>query len=220
MILKKEVLINGSIRAQGLDLSVGGMYAHTGRTFGLNDPVTVTLPLNGDFISVRGRVQNSQPSTGIGIIFVDLSSDQKAALLAFVESAGQTFADAATTKKILLVDNNAASRSMNRSKLLLDGYSIIEAKDGIEAIGVLEREPIALMVLDLYMEPLDGYKVLSIVRQKPEWKDLPVLVLSARSSSEEVDKAISAGATEFLVKMTTSPLKLSQRIAAYLGSKR
>ena len=64
VILKKEVLINGSIRAQGLDLSVGGMYAHTGRTFALGDQVTVTLPLNGEFISIRGRVQNSQPTHG------------------------------------------------------------------------------------------------------------------------------------------------------------
>ena len=220
VILKKEVLINGSIRAQGLDLSVGGMYAHTGRTFGLGDPVTVTLPLNGNFISVRGKVQNSQPSTGIGIMFIDLSPDQKTALAAIVESAGHAVTDDAKKKKILLVDDNAASRNMNRSRLLLDGYYIFEAKDGVEALGVLEREAISLMVLDLYMERLDGYKVLSIVRQKPEWKDLPVLVLSARSSSEEVDKAILAGATEFLVKMTTSPLKLSQRIKAYLGSRR
>ncbi len=219
VILKKEVLINGSIRAQGLDLSVGGMYANTGRTFAIGDQVTVTLPLNEDFINIRGRVQNMQPSMGIGIMFVDLSPEQRAALAAIVESAAQTFTDAAK-KTVLLVEDNAMSRRMNRSKLQLDGYSILEAQDGIEALDVLESKPIDLMVLDLYMERLDGYKVLSIVRQKPEWKDLPVLVLSARSSSDEVDKAISAGATEFLVKMTTSPLKLSQRITAYLGSSR
>lgn len=219
VILKKEVLINGSIRAQGLDLSVGGMYANTGRTFAVGDQVTVTLPLNEDFINIRGRVQNMQPSMGIGIMFVDLSPEQGAALAAIVESAAQTFTDA-TKKTVLLVEDNAMSRRMNRSKLQLDGYSILEAQDGIEALDVLESKPIDLVVLDLYMERLDGYKVLSIVRQKPEWKDLPVLVLSARSSSDEVDKALSAGATEFLVKMTTSPLKLSQRITAYLGSSR
>lgn len=219
VILKKEVLINGSIRAQGLDLSVGGMYANTGRTFALGDQITVTLPLNEDFINIRGRVQNMQPSMGIGIMFTDLSPEQRAALAAIVESAAQTFTDAAK-KTVLLVEDNEMSRRMNRSKLQLDGYSILEAQDGIEALDVLESKPIDLMVLDLYMERLDGYKVLSIVRQKPEWKDLPVLVLSARSSSDEVDKALSAGATEFLVKMTTSPLKLSQRITAYLGSSR
>lgn len=219
VILKKEILINGSIRAQGLDLSVGGMFAHTGRTFALGDQVTVTLPLNGEFISIRGRVQNSQPTLGIGIMFVDLSPDQRTALAALVESAAQGFTDG-TKKAVLLADDNALARRMNKSKLQQDGYSILEAQDGFEALGVLEREPIDLIVLDLYMEGLDGYKVLSIMRQKPEWKNLPVLVLSARSSGDEVDKAISAGATEFLVKMTTSPLKLSQRISAYLGSRR
>jgi two-component system chemotaxis response regulator CheY len=108
---------------------------------------------------------------------------------------------------------------MNKSKLTLDGFSVIEAKDGVEALDLLAKEKIDLMVLDLYMERLDGYKVLSVMRQNPQWQNIPVLVLSARSSSDEVDKAITAGATEYLVKMTTSPVKLSQRIKAYLRNK-
>jgi two-component system chemotaxis response regulator CheY len=219
VVLKKEVLINGSIRAQGLDLSVGGMYVHTGRSFPVGSDVTVTLPLNEKFINIRARVQNSQPSLGMGIMFIDLNLEQMHELEAFVEAVTKTITGSGK-KTILLVDDNEAPRRMNRSKLTLDGYSVLEAKDGIEALDVLAKNEIDLMVLDLYMERLDGYKVLSIMRAKSEWKDIPVLVLSARSSSEEVDKSILAGATEFLVKMTTSPVKLSQRIANYLVPRR
>jgi two-component system chemotaxis response regulator CheY len=217
VILKKEVLINGSIRAQGLDLSIGGMYVHTGRSFPIGDEITVTLPLVDKFISIKARVQNFQPSLGMGIMFMGLSSAQKEELGSFVDSLLKIRTEI-DRKIIMLVEDQEASRRMNKSKLTLDGFSVIEAKDGIEALDLLAKERIDLMVLDLYMEPMDGYKVLSIVRQNPQWQNIPVLVLSARSSSEEVDKAITAGATEFLVKMMTSPVKLSQRIKAYLGS--
>ncbi len=217
VILKKEVLINGSFRAQGLDLSVGGMFVQTGRSFAIGSDVMVTLPLDGKFINAHARVQNSQQSLGIGIMFIDLSLEQKLDIEAYVATVAEKIADTNTGKRtILLVDDNEAARRMNRGRLTLDGYAVLEAKDGIEALNMLAKEKVDLLVLDLYMERLDGYKVLSIVREKPEWKEIPVLVLSARSSANEVDKAILAGATEFLMKMTTSPVKLSQRISNYL----
>ena len=83
----------------------------------------------------------------------------------------------------------------------------------------MKKEQIDLVVLDLYMDKLDGFRVLSIMRQNQEWKSIPVLVLSARSALAEVDKAVAAGATEFLVKMTTTPAKLSKRVRYYLSSK-
>jgi CheY-like chemotaxis protein/Tfp pilus assembly protein PilZ len=215
VMLKKEVLINGSIRAQGLDLSVGGLYVQTGRDFAVGSHITVTLPLNDKFIHVRARVQNSQPSLGIGIMFIALDLERKNEIETFIASVTNKVPDAGN-KTILLVDDNETSRRINKSRLVLDGYSVLEAKDGIEALDLLTKEKIDLMVLDLYMERLDGFQVLSIMREKPEWKEIPVLVLSARNSSDEVNKAISAGATEFLMKMTTSPIKLSQRIGNYL----
>ena len=218
VILKREVLINGSVRAQGLDISVGGMYVQTGRIFDAGSHITVTLPMNDNFINVRARVQNLQTSIGMGIMFTDLTREQKAEIEAFIASATKKVADTGK-KTILLVDDHEASRRMNKSKLTLDGYSVLEAKDGIEALDLLAKEKIDLMVLDLYMERLDGFKVLSIMRENPDWKEIPALVLSARSSSDEVDKALLAGATEFLMKMTTSPVKLSQRIGNYFVRK-
>lgn len=219
VILKREVLINGSIGAQGLDLSVGGMYVHTGRTFAVGDHVSVTLPLNEKQISIRGRIQNTQESLGMGIMFVDMTDEQKTEIEMFVESVAQAIAGSGK-KTVMLVDDDATSRRIYRSKLMLDGFSVLEAQDGIQALGQLEKEKIDIVVLDLYMAEMDGYKVLSIVRQKPEWKEMPVLVLSARSAADDVDKAVAAGATEFLVKMMTSPVKLSQRLKSYFSATR
>ncbi len=216
VVLKKEVLINGSIKAQGLDLSLGGLYIHTGRHFPVGTVMSVTLPLNSQIINVRAVVRNAQESVGMGVEFIEVTPDQAAAIQDFVNSAVRA-SSGDTKKTVLIVDDNASQRRMNRSRLVLDSYSVLEAEDGVQALDILEKEKVDLVVLDLYMERLDGYKVLSIMRQKPEWKDVPVLVLSARSSADEVDKAIAAGATEFLVKMMTSPIKLSQRVKMYLS---
>lgn len=215
VVLKKEVLINGSITAQGLDLSLGGLYVQTGRNFPIDTVMNVTLPLNSKFINVQARVRNAQESVGMGVQFIELTTDQELAIREFVDSAIHA-SSGSGKKRVLIVDDNASSRRMNRGRLMLDGYEVSEAEDGVRALELLKKGKTDIVILDLYMERLDGYKVLSIMREKPEWKDIPVLVLSARSSAEEIDKAIAAGATEFLVKMTTSPLKLSQRIGVYL----
>jgi CheY-like chemotaxis protein len=218
VILKKEVLINGSVKAQGLDLSLGGLYIHTGRNFPVGTVMSVTLPLNSQIINVRALVRNAQESLGMGVQFIEVTPDQAAAIQDFVNSAVQA-SSGDTKRTVLIVEDNASQRRINRSRLVLDGYSVLEAEDGVQALDMLEKEKVDLVVLDLYMERLDGFKVLSLVRQKPEWKDIPVLVLSARSSADEVDKAVALGATEFLVKMMTSPVKLSQRVNMYLSKK-
>ncbi|MBI5025908.1 MAG: response regulator [Nitrospirae bacterium] len=119
-------------------------------------------------------------------------------------------------KKVLIVDDNDMTRRMNKSKLMLDGFTVLEAIDGVEAIKVLETEVPDVIVLDLYMEKMDGFKVLALLKGSPKWKDIPVIVFSARGTPVEIEKAMSAGADEFLVKMTTSPVKLSERVKGIL----
>jgi PleD family two-component response regulator len=217
IVLRREVIINNAIKAMGLDLSEGGLYVHTGRSFPEGSIVGLSVPIDKEMLHIKARVQYSQEGVGMGLMFVELTHEQKLTIHRFIE--GGTDEQPDTKKKILIVDDNATARRMNKSKLVLDGFSVVEAADGIEAIKILETDNISLMILDLYMEKLDGYKVLSIIRQKPEWKDLPVLVFSARSTPDEIDRAMNAGATEFLVKMMTSPIKLSERVKQHLRSK-
>jgi CheY-like chemotaxis protein len=213
---KKNVLINGSIMVLGLDLSIGGLYVHTGRHFRANSIVKVTLPLNGEFLNLQARVQHAQDNIGMGLMFIDLDLEQAGKIEAFI--AGASTQAGPEKKKVLLVDDNEASIRMHKGKLIQDGYSVITARDGIEALALLEKESVQLVVLDLYMEKLDGLKVLSIIRSKPEWQNIPVLIFSARSNSTEIERAMDAGATDFLVKMTTSPMKLSERVKLRLAS--
>lgn len=120
-------------------------------------------------------------------------------------------------KKILVVDDNDMARRMNKSRLVLDGLTVFDAKDGVEAVKILQSEQrFDLAVLDLYMEPMDGFKLTAFIRQMPQYKDMPIIVFSARSNPEIIDQAMSVGATLFLVKMTTSPVKLSESVKSLL----
>ncbi len=218
VVLKQVITIDGSIKAVGLDLSSGGLYVHTGRHFPVGTTVSVSLHLFGDAMSAHARVQHAKESIGMGLQFIDLTPWQQLTIERYIDSRIES-PSAVAKKKVLIADDNATARRMNQSRLVADGFSVVEAADGLEALAMLEKESIQLVILDLYMERLDGFKVLSMMRQKPEWSKIPVLVLSGRSSPGEIDKALNAGATEFLSKMTTSPVKLSARVRIHLSSK-
>jgi CheY-like chemotaxis protein len=218
VVLRQVVTIDGCIKAVGLDLSSGGLYIHTGRHFPVGTTVSITLHLFGDAMSARARVQHSKEAIGMGVQFIDLTSWQRLTIERYIDSRIEN-PSVVAIKKVLIVDDNATARRMNQSRLVADGFSVVEAADGLEALALLEKESIQLVILDLYMERMDGFKVLSMMRQKPEWSKIPVLVFSGRSSSGEIDRALSAGATEFLSKMTTSPAKLSARVKIHLSSK-
>ncbi len=217
-MLRQVITINGSIKAVGLDLSSGGLYVHTGRNFPLGSSLSVTFNLFGNPINVPARVQHAKESIGMGLEFIDLPPFQELLIDNYINSMTERPA-VATKKKVMIVDDNAAVRRMNQGRLVADGISVVEAAGGFEALTLLAKESIQLVILDLNMEQLDGYNVLSAMRRKPEWNKIPVLVFSAKSSPDDIDRALNAGATEFLSKMTTSPAKLSARVKLHLSSK-
>ena len=114
------------------------------------------------------------------------------------------------------MDDTDAVRRMNKSRLTLDGFTVLEAKNGVEAVKVLQSEHFDLVVLDLFMEPMDGFKLTAFIRQMPQHSDVPIIVFSARSTPEVIEQAMNVGATLFLVKMTTSPIKLSENVKVLL----
>jgi CheY-like chemotaxis protein len=105
---------------------------------------------------------------------------------------------------------------MFKNGLYMEGFSVVEAADGLTALDVLKTTTPDLIVFDLDMEKMDGVKVLMILKASPKWKEVPVIVLSSHGTKELIDKVIAAGAAEFLSKMITSPLKLSETIRKIL----
>lgn len=99
--------------------------------------------------------------------------------------------------KILVVDDEAEIRDVLRLYLEKDGYEVVEAADGMEALEVCKRAKPDLVILDIMMPGIDGYRVLRNVRQN---SNIPVIMLSAKNSDSDKILGLDLGADDYIVK--------------------
>lgn len=93
-----------------------------------------------------------------------------------------------------------------------DGYEVRVAKDGRKAMEMIETEVAPQVVLlDIMLPFYDGFALLKVLRSKPDWKDVPVLMLTAKSRGDDIDRAMLEGADDFIVK-PFQPIELLSRI--------
>jgi CheY-like chemotaxis protein len=216
VLLQKEIVINDIIKAYMLDISEGGIFIHTMAEFIPGARVDLSFTLLDRPIKVRGTVQHLQPGVGIGVKFLNLSIDDLSFIHESLRSRPSVMPGEQKTKKILLVDDNAQTRTLYRSKLLSDGFTIVEARNGTEALKKLQETKVDLIIFEIWMEGIDGFKFLQVMKINPELRDIPAVVLSARSTPADLDKAMTLGAKDYLVKMFTSPVKLSEKVKGIL----
>jgi len=179
----QQILINNSIMVNGINISEGGLYVHTGRMFPAGSIVDVSIPFGTKQINFKARVQHCQECIGMGLEFIDLSPEQQTQLKELMAIL-ETITPPSTKKKILVVDDNDVARRMNKSRLVLDGFAVVEANNGVEAAKILQTEQLDLAIIDLYMEPMDGFKLTALIRQMPQHKKIPIIVFSGRSNPE------------------------------------
>ncbi|HAO21758.1 MAG TPA: response regulator receiver protein [Desulfobacteraceae bacterium] len=103
-------------------------------------------------------------------------------------------------KKVLVVEDSSTTRKVIAITLAQKGYEIIEAKDGLEALSRLNEEKPDLVLLDIILPKMDGYKILSIIKGNAVFKDIPVIMLTSRDSFMHKVKGRLAGSTAYLTK--------------------
>ncbi|MBN2654682.1 MAG: response regulator [Nitrospirae bacterium] len=102
---------------------------------------------------------------------------------------------------ILVVDDSLSIRKYASSFLEQRNFTVLTASNGLEALNILqENDSIDLLMTDLEMPVMHGYELMAKVKENPRLKHLPIIVLTSRSADKHKDKAISAGASDFLVK--------------------
>lgn len=119
--------------------------------------------------------------------------------------------------KVLLVEDSKAIQQMYRNKLTIEQFQVITADDGMQAIKLLAQEKPDLVLLDLMMPVMDGFKVLQVIKTDPRLSNIPVLVFSAKGQPDEVEKALNLGAAGFIVKSTTKPNEVVEKIRTALS---
>jgi DNA-binding response OmpR family regulator len=121
--------------------------------------------------------------------------------------------------KILLVEDSKTIQQMYRNKFTFEQFQVLTADNGMEAIKILSQEKPDIILLDLMMPVMDGYKVLQVVKTDPKLSNIPVLVFSAKGQPEEVEKALNLGASGYIVKATTKPNEVVEQIRKVLSQK-
>ena len=112
-------------------------------------------------------------------------------------------------KKVLVTEDSPIVLNVHSTLLKSVGYDVVEAEDNLIALEKAKAEDFDLIVLDINTPKLDGYTFCKKIRALPNYKDVPILVITTESDPEDKVKGLEAGADLFLVK----PVKTEDFIA-------
>jgi two-component system alkaline phosphatase synthesis response regulator PhoP len=118
--------------------------------------------------------------------------------------------------KILVVDDEIYIVHILDFSLGMEGYEVVTALDGEQALEKLKQEKPDLIVLDIMMPKLDGYEVCKAIKSDPETRQIPVILLSAKGRNVDQKMGFDVGADDYITK-PFSPRKLVERINQLLG---
>lgn len=110
------------------------------------------------------------------------------------------------TVPILVVDDDPNSLDIARTYLESRGYTVVTALDGKEALAKLEQVRPGVVLLDVMMPGMDGWEVARVIKNHPDYKDVRVVMLTARSDFQDKHEGLRAGADDYIVK----PIRLEE----------
>lgn len=114
------------------------------------------------------------------------------------------------TKTVLIVDDSASLRQVVAMTLKGAGYEVIEASDGLDALGKLAGQKVHLMISDVNMPNMDGLSFVRELRKNPAYKFTPVIMLTTEAGEDKKRLGQEAGAKAWMVK----PFQPQQMLAA------
>jgi CheY-like chemotaxis protein len=121
--------------------------------------------------------------------------------------------------RILLAEDDRILRKAGEVTLRRNGYSVIVAVDGEEALAKAREHKPDLILLDVMMPKLTGFEVLDRLRDDSTTRSIPVIMLSNLGQESDMQEAVERGARAYVVKSSIGPEKLAERIAEVLASR-
>ena len=123
------------------------------------------------------------------------------------------------TGSVLVVDDAMTIRELQRDILQRAGYDVRVARDGAEALALLMNEPSDIVLTDVEMPGMDGFALTEAIRARPALTNLPVLILTSRSSDADRQRGLECGADGYIVKSAFDERSLLGAIERLLGSR-
>ncbi|HVL64453.1 MAG TPA: response regulator [Actinomycetota bacterium] len=106
----------------------------------------------------------------------------------------------APSKRILVCDDDPVILRLLEVNLELEGYDVIAARHGAEAVDLATQNPPDLVILDIMMPRMDGYEACEAIKAQDATRDVPVIFLSAKAQQSDVEKGRRYGVAEYLTK--------------------
>ena len=117
---------------------------------------------------------------------------------------------------VLVVEDSQPAREVVMRILKREGYDVLGAANGVEALDSIQREAPDLVLLDVMMPEMDGMTMLRELRENPETRELPVILLTALSDEARLNKARELGVREYLVKTRFSYEDLLEHVSRHV----
>ncbi|MDP7422006.1 MAG: response regulator [bacterium] len=121
-------------------------------------------------------------------------------------------------KKILIADDEQTIIMIVKKVLETSGFEVLVAEDGVQALELIFKEKPDLVLADLMMPKMSGYRLIETLRENVETKRLPVIILTAKAWKEDLEKGIRCGADAFITK-PFDPFDLVERVKRILEEK-
>ncbi len=201
-----------------MDIQLPGMDGLTATSLLKQDPELRDIPIVAlTSYAMEGDQEKALAAGCVGYITkpIDTRSflDTVAGFVRFTRN--QT---SARNKKVLIVDDDPLNVKLLASMISGNNYDVLKAYDGEEALNVISREHPDLILLDIMMPKIDGYRVLEILKSSANTRDIPVILITALNSVEDKVRGMEAGADEFLNK-PVNKFELHARVKSLLRLK-
>jgi len=175
----------------------------------------------GDHI---GKLNNISGATVLGngqviviLDVVDLINSAKLSHPSFKRVKEKTAKKIAEKKRILIAEDSLTTRELERSILESEGYIVKTAMDGIDALNVISQEQFDLIICDIEMPRMNGFELCKAIKQNPETKDIPVIIVTSLDKEEDKRRGIEVGAQAYIVKSSFDQSNLLDAIERLIG---
>jgi two-component system, chemotaxis family, chemotaxis protein CheY len=119
-------------------------------------------------------------------------------------------------RTILAVDDSATVRKFVTVALSMQGFAVVTACDGMDALEKLPNQQVDLVITDLNMPNMDGFELIKALRENPTYKDLPVIILTSLSDDDSKERGTGLGVNSYVVK-PFSLEKIQYEVSKYVS---
>jgi len=114
--------------------------------------------------------------------------------------------------KVLIIEDDSYILDMYKIKFEASNFEVTAASDGMAGLKILKKKRPDVILLDVIMPKMDGFSVLKAIKNKPELKEIPVILLTNLGQRENIEKGFELGAASYIIKAHFTPSEVVKKI--------